>query len=415
MAKKKTESGNRPSEARPTEPQLPEAPELSRPDLAGPGLQTHPPEETTTPGRIRADFGSITVALEGARPSADVMAASSEEFRESLQTLRGALELLISGKVPDLRQSKKFLGIAFRESEYLGNRANDLQVASLLEAGRMRLKLTALDLGGLLQAVVQKLSPGAADSGVTLELAAAELLPMIRGDEAQLRLLLTNLVERCIRAASPNDSVHIRMEPIGERVRVQLASRGGAAPKYSEIKLEETKERGLALYVAERVAHAHEADLTVLGVDQEIKGFELSLPVQLKGRGRGKILVVDDNSQSATLLEYALQEEGYEAIKAFNGLEGLKLARSERVDLVILDILLPGLDGFEVCHRLRSSPETASTPVIMVSAKAREEDRATALRIGADAYLSKPLGMAELMAAIENLLEQGDGQGRSAS
>ena len=107
------------------------------------------------------------------------------------------------------------------------------------------------------------------------------------------------------------------------------------------------------------------------------------------------------------MLEYALQQEGFEAIKALNGLEGLKLARSERVDLVILDILLPGIDGFEVCHRLRSSPETASTPVIMISAKSRDEDRATALRIGADAYFGKPLGMAELMVAIENLLEAG--------
>jgi len=171
--------------------------------------------------------------------------------------------------------------------------------------------------------------------------------------------------------------------------------------------LDETRERGLALYVAERIAYVHEAELAPQGIDGELRGFHLTLPVQLKGRGRGRILVVDDNPQAATLLEYALQQEGFEAIKALNGLEGLKLARSERVDLVILDILLPGIDGFEVCHRLRSSPETASTPVIMISAKAREEDRATALRIGADAYFGKPLGMAELMVAIENLLEAG--------
>ena len=405
MAKKKTESGNQPSEARPTKPQLPEAPELSRPGLAGQGLQPTPPEETTTPGRIRAEFGSITVALEGGRPSAEVMAASSEEFRESLQTLHGALELLISGKVPDLRQSKKFLNIAFRESEYLGNRASDLQVASLLEAGRLRLKLTAVDLGGLLQSVVEKLSAPAIESEVTLELAAAEELAMIRGDEGLLRMVLTNLVERCIRATPATGTVQIQTEPLGERVQLRIVSRGSDDPKFTEIRLNETRERGLALYVAERVAYAHEAEFTLLGADQEVKGFELSLPVQLKGRGRGKILVVDDNLQSTTLLQYALQEEGYEAIKALNGLEGLKLARSELVDLVILDILLPGIDGFEVCHRLRSAPETASTPVIMVSAKSREEDRATALRIGADAYFGKPLGVAELMTAIENLLE----------
>jgi hypothetical protein len=118
--------------------------------------------------------------------------------------------------------------------------------------------------------------------------------------------------------------------------------------------LDETRERGLALYIAERIAYVHEAELAPQGIDGELRGFHLTLPVQLKGRGRGRILVVDDNPQAATLLEYALQQEGFEAIKALNGLEGLKLARSERVDLVILDILLPGIDGFEVCHRLRS-------------------------------------------------------------
>jgi len=437
MAKKKIESPKMPTRARPDEepmrrpapdaqgpdrpvsrqpgaqgPDLPTArpPEVLEPEL---GLPPQPeaaastPEQTPSGTWTKTDFGSVTVALEGARPSAQVMADSSEEFRESLQTLRGALELLIYGKVPDLRQSKKFLNIAFREAEYLGNRVHDLQIASLLEAGRLRLKLTALNLPELLGTIVEKLSPGAAEIGATLKFETPQGLPLIRGDEGLLRVLLTNLIERCLKAAPANATVHIQLDPIGDRLRLQVLAYAGGVPDSSAMALDETRERGLALYVAERIAYVHEAELVPQGVDDELRGFHLTLPVQLKGRGRGRILVVDDNPQAATLLEYALQQEGFEAIKALNGLEGLKLARTERVDLVILDILLPGIDGFEVCHRLRSSPETASTPVIMISAKSREEDRATALRIGADAYFGKPLGMAELMVAIENLLEAG--------
>ena len=382
--------------------------ELEAAEVMKEGALEEPQLEEREEERGPRDFGSVTVSLEDAMPGAQVMAASSVEFRESLQTLQGSLELLISGKVPDLRKSKKFLSIAYLEAEYLSNRVSDLQVASTIESGRMRLRLTGLELNGLLNSVVEKLTPAAIESEVEIELTESDELPVIRGDEALQHMLFTNLVERCVKAAPAKGKVVISVEPVGEYVEVQIISRGKSAPKYVEIQLKEASERGLALYVAEQIAYAHEGELTFLGTDQEFKAVTLTLPVQLKGRGRGKILVVDDNPQAVTLLEYALEEEGYEAVKALNGLEGLKLAKSERVDLVILDILLPGIDGFEVCHRLRAAPETASTPVIMISAKAREEDRATALRIGADAYLSKPLGISELMKAIENLLEEGD-------
>lgn len=368
-------------------------------------------EPTSEGERQVREFGSVTVAFEDPMPGAQVMAATSEEFRESLQTLQGSLELLLAGKVSDLRSAKKFLGIAYRETEYLNNRVGDLQIASAIESGKLRMKLTGLDLNALLNVVVEKLSPAAQESQVEIESTELEELPTIRGDESLMRMLLTNLLERVIKATPAKGTVLITIEPVGEYVDVQMTNREAKAPQYVEIQLNEASERGLALYVAEQIAYAHDGGLIFMGIDHEVKAITLTLPVQLKGHRRGKILVVDDNPQAATLLEYALEEEGFEAIKALNGVEGLKLAKTERVDLVILDILLPGIDGFEVCHRLRAAPETASTPVIVISAKAQEEDRATALRIGADAYFGKPLGMSELMKAIENLLEENDSPG----
>ena len=405
MAEKKAVSKKDKSKEEPRADPLEAAEVLEEATLDEPQIDHIPEAETDRSAR---DFGTVTVSLEGVMPGAQVMAASSEELRESLQTLQGSLELLISGKAPDPSKSKKFLGIAYQEAEYLTNRASDLQLASVIESGRIRLKLAALDLNEILNSVIEKLAPAAIENEAEIELAVSDDLPVIWGNETLQRMLFSNLMERCIRAAPTNGKVLISVKPVGEYVELEIVSRGNTAPEYVEIVLNETSERGLALYIAEQIAYAHEGNLTFLGTDQEVKAVTLRLPVQLKERGRGKILIVDDNSNAATLLEYALEEEGYEPIKASNGLEGLKLAKSEQVDLVLLDMLLPGIDGFEVCHRLRAAPETASTPVIMISSQAREEDRATALRTGADAYFGKPLNVSELVEAIANLLEEGD-------
>ena len=117
-----------------------------------------------------------------------------------------------------------------------------------------------------------------------------------------------------------------------------------------------------------------------------------------------KILVTDDDPGSLRLMAYALQHEGYEVVTATNGRDGLKKAFKEKPDLVILDVMLPGIDGFEVCHRLRAEPETARLPVLMLSAKVQETDRATGLRVGANDYLTKPWNRAELMAKIAAML-----------
>jgi two-component system alkaline phosphatase synthesis response regulator PhoP len=117
-----------------------------------------------------------------------------------------------------------------------------------------------------------------------------------------------------------------------------------------------------------------------------------------------KILVVDDDPAALRLVQYTLQQEGYEVITASNGLDGLRKANSEAPDLLVLDVMLPGIDGFEVASRLRAQPSTAGIPIIMVSAKAREMDRATGLKVGADDYVTKPADPAEISRRVAGLL-----------
>jgi len=106
------------------------------------------------------------------------------------------------------------------------------------------------------------------------------------------------------------------------------------------------------------------------------------------------------------LIKYCLQQEGYQVLTAPNGLEGIRKAKSEGPDLIILDVLLPGIDGFEICHRLRAEPQTARLPILMLSAKVRETDKATGLKVGADDYITKPWHRPELLDKIAAMLQR---------
>jgi DNA-binding response OmpR family regulator len=117
-----------------------------------------------------------------------------------------------------------------------------------------------------------------------------------------------------------------------------------------------------------------------------------------------KILVIEDDPATSRLVEYSLRREGYEVSKCSNGLEGIRRAHSDVPDLIILDVMLPGMDGFEICHRLRAEPDTAKLPILMFSAKAQEIDKSTGMKVGADDYLTKPSAPAEIVSRVENLL-----------
>jgi len=119
-----------------------------------------------------------------------------------------------------------------------------------------------------------------------------------------------------------------------------------------------------------------------------------------------RILVVDDDPSNLRLMKYMLSPEGHEVLTASNGNEGFQMALREVPDLVVLDVMLPGLDGFEVCHRLRSGAKTARIPIVMLSGKARDTDRDIGLKVGADEYLVKPVDRPEFLNIVQRLLAQ---------
>lgn len=122
---------------------------------------------------------------------------------------------------------------------------------------------------------------------------------------------------------------------------------------------------------------------------------------------KSKILVVDDEQDVTELLEFNLRAAGYEVVSAEDGPTALKKARENQPDLIILDVMLPEMEGTDVCKELRRDPSTARIPIIMLTAKAGEIDRVLGLELGADDYVTKPFSPRELVLRVRGLLRRG--------
>jgi len=122
---------------------------------------------------------------------------------------------------------------------------------------------------------------------------------------------------------------------------------------------------------------------------------------------KSKILVVDDEADALELISYNLKSAGFDVVTADDGEKALKKARAEQPNLILLDLMLPEVDGLEVCKVLRREPATAAVPIIMLTARASEVDRVVGLELGADDYVTKPFSPRELVLRIKNLLKRG--------
>jgi len=121
---------------------------------------------------------------------------------------------------------------------------------------------------------------------------------------------------------------------------------------------------------------------------------------------RGKVLVVDDEEYIQHILNFSFGAEGYDVVTAADGEEGIKKAKSEKPDIIVLDIMMPKMDGYEACKRLKTDPSTKGIPVILLTAKGREVDRKLGSQAGADDYVVKPFSPGRLIERVEGMMKR---------
>ncbi|TMQ66013.1 MAG: response regulator [Candidatus Eisenbacteria bacterium] len=124
-----------------------------------------------------------------------------------------------------------------------------------------------------------------------------------------------------------------------------------------------------------------------------------------QGQSRGRVLVVDDEPDLVRILQFGLQSAGYVVESASDGQEGLKKAREVKPDIILLDLMLPKLDGYKICRLLKFDERFKQIPIIILSARTQEGDQALALEMGANRFVTKPYNFSEILTHVEELLK----------
>ena len=122
--------------------------------------------------------------------------------------------------------------------------------------------------------------------------------------------------------------------------------------------------------------------------------------------GRGKVLVIDDEEYIQHILNFSFGAEGFDVLTASDGEEGITKAKNEKPDVIVMDIMMPKMDGYEACKRIKADPDTKDIPVILLTAKGREADRKLGADAGADDYVVKPFSPGRLIERVEGMLQK---------
>ncbi|MCH8031056.1 MAG: response regulator, partial [Bacteroidetes bacterium] len=370
------------------------------------------------------------------RAKSGFLAKMSHELRTPLNGILGYAQLL---KRDDALTETQRAGLDVIEGSgtHLLSLINDILDLSKIEAGKLEVEPTAFHLPEFLRSVADIARVRAEQKELVFTFNAGARLPdVVRGDERRLRQILLNLLSNAIkftRRGGVTLSVDVRDTAGGTaRLRFEVEDTGpGIAPEqhgevfrpFEQIRGadEHTEGTGLGLAISRRLATMMGGTLDLESTPGQGSTFrlEVDLPILetaatppevrqrhitgMVGRVR-KVLVVDDKSINRSLLIGLLAPLGFEIEEAADGREAVEKAEASRPDIILMDLVMPVLDGFEATRRLRQSPTLKTVPVIALSASAFAYTQKESLESGCDAFLAKPIQLDVLLEKLQTLL-----------
>ncbi len=342
----------------------------------------------------------------------EFVATASHELRSPLTSIKGFVELLRAGDGLDERQ-REFLDIVLHSTNRLVALVNDLLDIARLEAGRMEVHRRPTDVRDSFDEVGRLLEPRIIEKGQRLKIDVASETPRVLADPDRLRQILTNLATNAHLYTGEGGTVTLRAEPSPAGVRVEIADTGrGMSSAELEIVFERfsrgggatgTPGTGLGLSIVKSLVDLHGGTIDVTSAPGAGTTFAITLPAApIPGQQRRpreallgrRILVLDDDPDTAQLIARRIEPYGVHAEVARDGAEALERLRHEEFDALTLDVLMPGMSGFEVLRELRADPELADLPVVVVSVFSGRE------ALSGEWIVSKPIDADELVDAL---------------
>jgi signal transduction histidine kinase len=370
-------------------------------------------------------------ALERAdRAKESMLAMLAHELRNPLGTISNAIQVLRLKGGGD-ETWKRAIDAAERQVLHQALLIDDLLEASRVTKGQVELNCEDLDLFELVRETVEGYRDTLSHAGLELDLQLPEERLRVRGDRLRLSQALSNLLHNAAKFTPPGGRVTVRATrgEDGKRAEVSVRDTGAGIdpevlPQVFEIFTQGDRSLdramgglGVGLAVVKGLVEMHGGEVKAQS-EGAGQGAELSLllpllptasaPVEKKApreerpatNGARRILVVEDNADAAATMRDFLELSGHEVELAATGADGLEAARQFHPEVVLCDLGLPGMDGFEVAARLRRDPATASAKLIAVTGYGREEDRRRSKEAGFDLHLTKPVDPAQLKALL---------------
>ena len=420
--------------------------------------------------RLRtADLDRARVQAENAnRSKSEFLANMSHEIRTPMNAILGMAEMIGDPKTPARDQEQqRYLSILRGAGETLMALIDDILDLSRIEAGRIELHFAPVDVREIARGVVDMFRAAAQDKGLELRLEIAQETPIaVRSDGGRLRQILVNLIGNAIKCTEEGH-VRIAIDADGDRVRYEVSDTGpGIAPDQQALIFEAFVQAdssstrrfggtGLGLAISRQLTELLGGRLELQSDSETGSRFYFALPLAGPGAGRAlveesgrsdapransgerkipsappesaavapgvaspdsaaalRILLVEDNSDNRALIQAFLKGTGWRLDFAVNGAEGVEKFRSGAYDLVLMDVQMPVLDGYEATRRIRALESTREekqrqrrsgrprVPIIALIAHAMKEAVTESLAAGCDGHLSKPVRKSDLLAAI---------------
>jgi signal transduction histidine kinase/DNA-binding response OmpR family regulator len=353
------------------------------------------------------------------RLKSEFVATASHELRSPLTSIKGFVELLRAGDGLDDRQ-REFLDIVLVSTNRLVDLVNDLLDVARLEAGRVEVHRRPVDVGEVLADVTTLLAGRIEAKQQELKIDVAPDTPRILADATRLRQMLTNLVTNAHLYTDEGGRLTLSASQLGAGVRIEITDTGhGMTPAELEHVFERfsrgagstgTPGTGLGLSIVKSLVDLHGGTIDVASTPGEGTTFAVTLPAApgpgvvtrpsdaLRGR---RVLVMDDEPETARLIAERLEPFGVTCEIVHDGAAALERLRTEEFDAMTLDVLMPGVSGFEVLRELRADPRLADLPVVVVSVFSGRE------ALSGEWVISKPIDAEELADALGSAVMAG--------
>jgi PAS domain S-box-containing protein len=371
-------------------------------------------------------------AEDASRAKSSFLANMSHELRTPLNAIIGFTRLVMR-RAKDALPVKQFENLEkiLASSEHLLSLINSILDLAKVEAGRMEVKASEFALEPVLDLCLRTVEPLIKNEGVRLVRDIADPPTTLRTDEEKLRQILINLLSNAIKFTEVG-SVTLRVRTDGAHVAFAVTDTGIGIPaealsaifeEFHQVDNSATRSHsgtGLGLAISHRLARLLGGRIDVESREGEGSTFTLTIPARLAGApeavpsppkaalaaapvprpGPKLVLAIDDDPNVVYLLQENLADAGYTVVGAPNGQDGLRMARELRPRAITLDIMMPGTDGWQVLHALKTDPQTREIPVVLISIVDQKE---LGYRLGATDYIVKPFEREALISALARI------------